>query len=193
MIAMIGPSIASYEHTLNTLRYADRVKELGVAEDCVEDDCAEEDSEEEVEDHETSGLAQLQSLNDGECSVDWYNFQESVAQMQILEEEVVEAHANMLEGMKHWSRQDAALLALTNQVDYDQDGELMKFSDCLISCCPCSLCPATGRNDLRETGGVGSACLQNQSFQARICCLIFLERSLTLLERKFLFFFLIKN
>jgi len=30
MIAMISPSVASCEHTLNTLRYADRVKELAV-------------------------------------------------------------------------------------------------------------------------------------------------------------------
>merc|ERR1712202_50105 len=29
MIAMISPSLSSCEHTLNTLRYADRVKELG--------------------------------------------------------------------------------------------------------------------------------------------------------------------
>merc|ERR1712200_342464 len=41
MIAMIGPSMASCEHTLNTLRYADRVKELCIGE-----------SEEQVVDHE---------------------------------------------------------------------------------------------------------------------------------------------
>ena len=29
-IAMVGPSMSSCEHTLNTLRYADRVKELAV-------------------------------------------------------------------------------------------------------------------------------------------------------------------
>ena len=28
---MIGPSMSSCEHTLNTLRYADRVKELGAS------------------------------------------------------------------------------------------------------------------------------------------------------------------
>lgn len=30
MIALISPGITSWEHTLNTLRYADRVKELAV-------------------------------------------------------------------------------------------------------------------------------------------------------------------
>ena len=30
----------------------------------------------------------FRSLNDGECSADWYNFQESVAHLQLLEEEV---------------------------------------------------------------------------------------------------------
>lgn len=29
MIAMVSPGVSSCEHTLNTLRYADRVKELG--------------------------------------------------------------------------------------------------------------------------------------------------------------------
>ena len=28
-IAMVSPALGSCEHTLNTLRYADRVKELG--------------------------------------------------------------------------------------------------------------------------------------------------------------------
>ena len=32
MIAMISPGLTSCENTLNTLRYADRVKELGVNE-----------------------------------------------------------------------------------------------------------------------------------------------------------------
>ena len=32
---------------------------------------------------EDSGLAQLRSLNDGECSADWYQFQESVAHLQV--------------------------------------------------------------------------------------------------------------
>ena len=95
---MISPSLTSCEHTLNTLRYADRVKELGLDRPRkntggtveYEDDMGEFLDEEEggrMEDGvlspEDSDLAQLRSLNDGECSADWYQFQESVAHLQV--------------------------------------------------------------------------------------------------------------
>ena len=92
MIAMIGPSMASCEHTLNTLRYADRVKELCVGEtveqgidfDDVEDEVEEEEDEDEAEGSlEQSGLAQLQTLAGDECNEDWVQYQESLAVMQV--------------------------------------------------------------------------------------------------------------
>ena len=96
-IAMISPTMSSCEHTLNTLRYADRVKELGLKDPPrgggaveYEDDMGGYLDEEEggrMEDGvlspEDSDLAQLRSLNDGECSADWYQFQESVAHLQV--------------------------------------------------------------------------------------------------------------
>eukprot|EP00092_Neocalanus_flemingeri_P032469 GFUD01035315.1.p1 GENE.GFUD01035315.1~~GFUD01035315.1.p1 ORF type:complete len:751 (+),score=173.98 GFUD01035315.1:188-2440(+) len=143
MIAMISPSLSSCEHTLNTLRYADRVKELGVKDpakggnnegvmmDCDDDDgdILEDNDVGSGLSHEDSGLAQLRSLNDGECSADWYNFQESVAHLQLLEEEVVESHKNLLDSMEHWIQQDASLLAMTNEVDYDQDAYAQQLED----------------------------------------------------------------
>jgi len=125
MIAMIGPSMASCEHTLNTLRYADRVKELAVgeSEELVVDQVYE-DEEEELEADESleqSGLVQLQNLAGEECNEDWVQYQESLAVMQVLEEEVVEAHRNMLDGLEVWRQQDATLIAMTNEVDYDQE------------------------------------------------------------------------
>ena len=51
-------------------------------------------------------------------------FQESVAHLQLLEEEVVENHKNLVDNMEKWLEQDASLLAMTNEVDYDQDGEI---------------------------------------------------------------------
>ena len=40
---------------------------------------------------------------------------------KVLEEEVVEAHRNMVDGLEVWRQQDAILLAMTNTVDYDQE------------------------------------------------------------------------
>ena len=117
-------------------RYADRVKELGTS-DQVSDPVRSVDADmEDIQEQEVSSsdsvredsdLAQLRSLNDGECSADWYQFQESVAHLQLLEEEVVETHKNILDSMEHWLQQDASLLAMTNEVDYDQDGEFLLF------------------------------------------------------------------
>ena len=75
--------LSSCEHTLNTLRYADRVKELAVGKINENNEVVEFEEENEDMLDEDSDLAQLRSLNDGECSTDWYHFQESVAQLQV--------------------------------------------------------------------------------------------------------------
>ena len=36
---------------------------------------------------------------------------------------MVESHKNLVDSMEHWIQQDASLLAMTNEVDYDQDGQ----------------------------------------------------------------------
>lgn len=64
---MISPGMSSCEHSLNTLRYADRVKELA-ANDPMEMKMSPSSEEEpmKVEDNgvlEDSDLAQLRSLN----------------------------------------------------------------------------------------------------------------------------------
>ena len=90
MIAMIGPSMASCDHTLNTLRYADRVKELCVGETVEQEVDFDEEEDEDEEDEaegslEQSGLAQLQTLAGEECNEDWIQYQESLAVMQVCE------------------------------------------------------------------------------------------------------------
>jgi len=128
MIAMIGPSMSSCEHTLNTLRYADRVKELTIGEgnaiEVTEDEEGEgedevEDMEEEEAMMERSGLAQLRSMTE-DLGEDWLQYQENVVRMPQLEE-VVEAHRGLKDGMEVWRQQDAELLGMTNEVDFDQD------------------------------------------------------------------------
>ena len=96
---MVSPTLSCCEHSLNTMRYADRVKELGAA-DPASGGNENENGQRQVEDGnghmmesedsngvmlamrddgvlspEDSDLAQLRSLNEGELSADWYNFQ----------------------------------------------------------------------------------------------------------------------
>ena len=85
---MVSPGLTSCEHTLNTLRYADRVKELGAADPAIQqakssptegpEGMRMDDGVMSPEELQDSDLAQLRSLNQGELSADWYNFQVSV-------------------------------------------------------------------------------------------------------------------
>lgn len=78
---MVSPTMSSCEHSLNTLRYADRVKELGAADPTATGpkqsptEMQEGRMDDGVMSPEDSDLAQLRSLNEGELSADWYNFQ----------------------------------------------------------------------------------------------------------------------
>ncbi len=59
MIAMISPGNSDVEHTLNTLRYADRVKELGT------DEMSLKKEDEELEYLEDEEAEFLRHYNDG--------------------------------------------------------------------------------------------------------------------------------
>lgn len=65
MIAMISPGLSSCEHTLNTLRYANRVKELVVIDPSERADDVEPMESDEPKNGMLSenDLAQLRSLN----------------------------------------------------------------------------------------------------------------------------------
>jgi hypothetical protein len=65
-------------------------------------------------------------LQEGEISSDLFKFHEAVSQLQLLEDEVLDAHASLAEMGPLWTGHDHALLAMTNDVDYDQDGEIIK-------------------------------------------------------------------
>ncbi|BES90945.1 kinesin-like protein [Nesidiocoris tenuis] len=119
MIAMISPGMSSCEHSLNTLRYADRVKELAATEqlegttssgnseriDCNNDSMQRDD------------LATLRSLNEGEISAEMYHFHEAVSHLQLLEDDVVETFTSWHEqGLR-----EQELIDMTRRVDYDQD------------------------------------------------------------------------
>ncbi|XP_034235993.1 kinesin-like protein KIF2A isoform X2 [Thrips palmi] len=124
MIAMISPGLSSCEHSLNTLRYADRVKELAANGPSENKASPEQDrgSPNAVDiGLDDSDLAQLRSLNEGEISADLYTFHEAVSQLQLQEDEVLDTHKSVLEASQRWHEMDCRLLADTRDVDYDQD------------------------------------------------------------------------
>ncbi|XP_064477519.1 kinesin-like protein KIF2A [Ornithodoros turicata] len=132
MIAMISPGLSSCEHSLNTLRYADRVKELGVDDNSEAPKPINEDEEMEPEsEEEDDDLAILRSNNDAEMSGELYTFHEAISHLQQVEEEVVDLHRTLFEATQKWQEQDAALLSMTNEVDYDVDYYVHKLSDVL--------------------------------------------------------------
>ncbi|XP_060804310.1 kinesin-like protein Klp10A [Amyelois transitella] len=122
MIAMISPAMSSCEHSLNTLRYADRVKELG----------AETRAPADVEMAPAhDDLAQLRSLNEGDMSAEMYTFHEAIDELQRAEEEVLDNHKAISDYLQHALQRCNQLLAITRDVDYDQDAYATQWEELL--------------------------------------------------------------
>jgi len=125
MIAMISPGLSSCEHTLNTLRYADRVKELGpgapVEGKALElDDVLSDGGGDQLSlSQQNSDLAMLRSHNVDEVSEELMTFHEVVYQMQAQEEELIDTHFQLIEQTKKWADIDKKLMIMTEDVDYD--------------------------------------------------------------------------
>lgn len=132
MIAMISPGLSSCEHSLNTLRYADRVKELGV-EDSPELKAPSSNEDEEMapESEEDDNLAVLRASDDVEMSGEMYTFHEAISHLQEMEEEILDLHKTVVEATQAWVHQDVDLLTMTNEVDYDLDLYVQKLKDLL--------------------------------------------------------------
>lgn len=56
-------------------------------------------------------------------SADLYNFHEAVSQLQEQEDEMLDKHKSLLEAGQKWLQKDKQLVAMTRNVDYDQDGK----------------------------------------------------------------------
>ncbi|KAM4896237.1 kinesin-like protein KIF2C [Sylvia borin] len=116
MIAMISPGLSSCEYTLNTLRYADRVKELSP-----HDGGSETQSQMETEETETStegsGLhLSLSKDEEEELSPHMCSYREVMTQISEREEKVVEQLRELRQRMT--SELDY-LLGVTEKPDYD--------------------------------------------------------------------------
>merc|ERR1712141_355660 len=182
MIAMVSPTLSCCEHSLNTMRYADRVKELGAADPSSGGNENGQRLDEEGNGHmesedsngvmlamrddgvlspEDSDLAQLRSLNEGELSADWYNFQEAISHLQALEDELVESHRATIQNMLRWTKDDASLLAMTNEVDYDQDAYCQQLEDMISE-------KIEAFHELREKARNFRTCLRDEEAKSRL-------------------------
>ena len=127
MIAMISPGNSDVEHTLNTLRYADRVKELGTDEMSVAKDHEDEDeyrrhyndgngltdSQEDYDDEEEEDEDASHAMND---------LQETLAELQDMEEQVLEAHGDLIRDNNKWVQEYEKIYEETIKVvDYDRE------------------------------------------------------------------------
>ncbi|KAG9334749.1 hypothetical protein JZ751_006586 [Albula glossodonta] len=112
MIATISPGMASCENTLNTLRYANRVKELTV------------DPSTAIEGRPNiHGVSQLDVLEaqwgEEEVSPQLFTFHEAVSQLVEMEEQVLEDHRAVFQESIRWLEDEKVLLEMTEEVDYD--------------------------------------------------------------------------
>ncbi|XP_019474358.1 kinesin-like protein KIF2C isoform X6 [Meleagris gallopavo] len=113
MIAMISPGMSSCEYTLNTLRYADRVKELSP-----HNGGGETQNQMEIEETGmSSGLRHSLSKDEEEdLSPHLFTFREAMTQIGEREEKVVEQLRELRQKM---TTELDYLLGITEQPDYD--------------------------------------------------------------------------
>ncbi|XP_061488730.1 kinesin-like protein KIF2C isoform X2 [Rhineura floridana] len=127
MIAMISPGMNSCEYTLNTLRYADRVKELphsgtaGETQNCMETENEELDISEEESDH-------LHELSEDELSPHLSSFREAVTRISELEEKAIEELKDVREKINDCNY----LLDIAEQPEYDLEAFVYQ-AQCVVN------------------------------------------------------------
>lgn len=147
MIAMISPGLSSCEHTLNTMRYAYRVKELVAIEPSERNEMIDDQEPMDTEPNEQNvDLAQLRSMNvslkfflirkflnfllsfqpfqEHDMSVELYNQHTAISELQQVEDEMIDQLKLMAEFSSKFVPELMDLCRMTNDPDYDQDGEL---------------------------------------------------------------------
>lgn len=128
MIAMISPGMLSCEHSLNTLRYADRVKELRTEGPELKSDDNDENDAMSPEDD----LALLHNSNSAEISQDMHTFHEAISHLQEMEDEISDIHKNLVEHDEIvWHEKLKQLLIMSAQVDYDVDQYAQQLDELL--------------------------------------------------------------
>ncbi|XP_054837260.1 kinesin-like protein KIF2C isoform X2 [Eublepharis macularius] len=114
MIAMISPGMNSCEYTLNTLRYADRVKELPRNGTAGETHNLMETVSEGLEISE-EGSNHLHEVSEDELSPHLFSFREAITRISELEEKAIEDLKDVRQKLNNCNY----LLAMAEQPEYD--------------------------------------------------------------------------
>uniref|UniRef100_A0A8B9LCS7 Kinesin-like protein n=1 Tax=Astyanax mexicanus TaxID=7994 RepID=A0A8B9LCS7_ASTMX len=129
MIATISPGMASCENTLNTLRYANRVKELTVDPSVMMDGRTGGHQMTQLDVLEAQwgvgsspqrdDLKLLCEQNEEEVSPQLFTFHEAVSALVEMEEQVLEDHRAVFQESIRWLEDEKVLIEMTEEVDYD--------------------------------------------------------------------------
>ncbi|KAK0052169.1 kinesin-like protein KIF2A, partial [Biomphalaria pfeifferi] len=133
MISMISPGMSCCEHTLNTLRYADRVKELGPGgpPEGKPSDLAQVYPVDGTS-PQNSDLALLKTSNAEEVTEELLTFHQALNKMQEMEEVLVDEYKAYLEESQKWVLEDKRLVKMTDNVEYDVE-EFAKQLDAYLA------------------------------------------------------------
>ncbi|KAJ8918747.1 hypothetical protein NQ315_015067 [Exocentrus adspersus] len=122
MIAMISPGVNSCEHSLNTLRYADRVKELGGGD-------LQTNTGSENEQDDDGDLLQLRSLNENDLTPELLNFHQVISELEVAEDNMLDNHKQTTEDLFAAYQKAVELLRMTDDVTYDQEVYCKKWEE----------------------------------------------------------------
>ncbi|KAL3280959.1 hypothetical protein HHI36_004184 [Cryptolaemus montrouzieri] len=114
MIAMVSPSVCSCENTLNTLRYADRVKELG---------SGDHTNESTVTNGKFDYSENVSSVHSVE------NNSKQFAEFQQAENRLFNNHRSILVKLAEAEREGQHLLKMTNNYEFDKKSYVDKFEN----------------------------------------------------------------
>lgn len=144
MIAMISPGMSCCEHTLNTLRYADRVKELGPESNAKKKAAPADGGHDDTSAEDVSALSDGRHLNNvdlallcnhsgsGEQSQELYTFHEAVSQLQDAEDKLVDDHRKNIEETKMLLQEEDKLIERVDMdVDYNMEDYVRRLDELL--------------------------------------------------------------
>ncbi|XP_047197110.1 kinesin-like protein KIF2A isoform X4 [Hippoglossus stenolepis] len=141
MIATISPGMTSCENTLNTLRYANRVKELTVDTNQVMEGGRPNihavnqldllDEQWLSISPQRDDLKLLCEQNEEEVSPQLFTFHEAVSQVVEMEDQVLEDHRAVFQESIRWLENEKELLEMTEEVDYDVESYATQLAQIL--------------------------------------------------------------